>query len=314
MKNKARARRSIARYVGVLALSFALFISVAWISVDALLLGGSRKNYAISVEGQRDFKNSDTLSVPELRGKIYTGESMANVGAAKDFSVVSVREEENDSPKGTIIDQTPAPSAKRKRNASKPHVIEVTVSAGARMLTLPNVLGKDVRVARIELEDAGFSVAVKEEKHFHATENSGKVTRSVPPSGTAVKASDTVVLYVCAKDGAVSVKCPDLEGMCRLDAVSTLHAHGLKAGVIDKPYGSESFSAKVTSQSRLAGTYLPRGSTVDIVLTQDTLPHPWLEFGDNNINDKLFFKQEVEKDKKFWRERSFRWHITRQDE
>ncbi|MBQ9162674.1 MAG: PASTA domain-containing protein [Clostridia bacterium] len=314
MKNNTRSRRRTTKYVWVLVLSFALFISVAWVSVDALLLGGSRKNYAISVKGQRDFNDIDTLSVPDLRGRIYTGADMANVGGTKDFSVISVREEENGSPRGTIIEQTPMPSAKRKRNAAKPLVIEVTVSSGARVLTLPDVYGKDAREAKIELEDAGFSVTVKEEKHYHATENAGKVTHSAPPSGTSVKAGESVVLYVCSKDSAPSVKCPDLEGMCRLDAVSTLHAHGLEVGRIDKPEGGGLFSARVTSQSRLAGTYLPRGSAVDIVLTQDAPPEPQLEFEQENINNRLFFKQKIEKDKEFCKERSFRWHITRQDE
>lgn len=168
---------------------------------------------------------------------------------------------------------------------------------------IPPLVGLDERDAVILLQDVGL-VAKITECQPTSGKDCGKVIYTRPDANKSLLRGNTVTLFVGANKDAQSVRCPDLVGMCRLDAISTLRAHGLDVGEVDG--GGALFSSRVQSQSRVAGTLIPKGSRVDLVLESETV--------DEFINNRLNFKQKIEKHDNFWRERSFRWHITRQDE
>lgn len=178
-------------------------------------------------------------------------------------------------------------------------------------IVMPALDGIDARDARITLEDMGLTVSVRGcDGHAESTE---AVIYTQPPSGTQVARGDRITLFVQSSEKADSVRCPDLCGMCRLDAISALRAYGLEVGRTEGGEG-RLYSSKVRSQSRLPGTFIPKGSSVDIVLEADTLPDIQPEINGENVNIRFNFKQGIEKHKDFWRKRAFRWHITRQEE
>ena len=100
-----------------------------------------------------------------------------------------------------------------------------------------------------------------------------------------MKSGGEVVLHVRQAAEVISVRCPDLTGMYLSDAISVLRAHGLKAGCVEHSDG-DYFSSTVHSQGRPAGSYVPKGCAVDIVLAPSKP-----ENTSENINNKLFFKQ-----------------------
>jgi serine/threonine-protein kinase len=65
----------------------------------------------------------------------------------------------DETPKGLVISQTPAPGEK----ASKGSTVQIVISSGPDSVTVPNVEGQDEASARDELEDAGFEVQVEEQ-------------------------------------------------------------------------------------------------------------------------------------------------------
>lgn len=296
-KNSTAVRQwRVSRLWAAIIFSLLLFLSAAWISADVLL--------GITA-GLRHQKISETLTVPNLVGLEYTGEAMADGG--RDFYVVAEGKIESDAPEGAILEQSPAPDVKRKKR-DKPHVIRVTVSAGKKAPSIPDLRGLDVRDAKIFLEDKGFKASVKYVEHSFGDGAAGTVLGSTPTAGDGLKVGGEVILHVKQSAGASSVRCPDLRGMYLTDAISTLRAHGLKLGEV-KRNEKNFFSSTVSDQGRLAGSYLPRGSSVDVALASQ-IP----ENTGENINNKLFFKQEIENNNKFWRKRSFKWHTTRQEE
>ena len=294
--NTRKRHVKTSRLAATMIFSFLLFVSAVWICVDGLL--------SIS-EGFSRSKTNETLTVPDLAGLEYTGESMADGG--KNFTVVQEGKIESDAPAGSIVRQSPAPDVKRKKR-DKPHVIRVTVSGAKDIPTVPDVKGLDVRDAKILLEDKGFKVSVKHAEQNFGSAQADRVLGSSPAAGEKIKSGGEVVLHVRQAAEVISVRCPDLTGMYLSDAISVLRAHGLKAGCVEHSDG-DYFSSTVHSQGRPAGSYVPKGCAVDIVLAPSKP-----ENTSENINNKLFFKQEVEKHTKFWRKKSFRWHTTRQEE
>ena len=185
-----------------------------------------------------------------------------------DFKVGEVSHVQREVAAGTVLEQDP-PSGKASLDCaflsffcSKPKV-DLTVSAGPGSAKVPGGLaGKSEEEAVEAVEEAGFQA--KLEKVNSDQVEAGRVIRSEPSGGTTATRGTTVVLIV--SKGQKLAKVPVLVGTQRSVAVQQIRGRGFSPGVEEeesaKPLG------EVIRQAPSAGSELPAGSTVSIVVSK----------------------------------------------
>ena len=145
---------------------------------------------------------------------------------------------------------------------SKPKVA-LTVSAGPGSAKVPGGLpGLGQEEAEEKLEGAGFDV--RSEKVNSDQVEAGQVIRSEPGGGTTATRGSTVVLTV--SKGQKLAKVPVLVGTQRSVAVQQIRGRGLTPGVEEEE--SAKPAGEVIRQAPSAGSELPRGSSVSIVVSK----------------------------------------------
>jgi beta-lactam-binding protein with PASTA domain/predicted Ser/Thr protein kinase len=154
---------------------------------------------------------------------------------------------------------------------SKPKVA-LTVSAGPGSAKVPAGLAGLRQGEGVEaVEEAGFVVQVETVNSDQV--EAGLVIRSDPSGGTTATRGSTVVLTV--SKGQKLAKVPVLVGTQRSVAVQQIRGRGLTPSVEEEE--SAKPEGQVIEQAPSAGSELPRGSTVSIVVSkgeeQATVPN-----------------------------------------
>lgn len=163
-------------------------------------------------------------------------------------------------PAGKIASQEPGPGQK----ALEGDTITYVLSLGPENKPIPNVTGKKLEEAQKELEEAGFSVNVKEERSSSVAE--GRVISQNPAAGTNSKKDAIITLTVSI--GKQEAEVPNVVGMSKNKAIATLEAAGFKAKV-EETFGSH--TDKVIQQDIKGGIKLELGSTVVITVSSAAL-------------------------------------------
>jgi len=143
---------------------------------------------------------------------------------------------------------------------SEPEV-GLTVSGGPGRGIVPSTAGLSRSAAERELEDAGFGPRVR--RVSSAEVETGLVIFSEPSGGTSLRRGSEVTITVSTGPREVSV--PVLVGSQRNVAVERIRGRGLEPSVSEQR--SSQPVGRVLSQSPSAGTSLPEGSTVSIVVS-----------------------------------------------
>jgi eukaryotic-like serine/threonine-protein kinase len=144
---------------------------------------------------------------------------------------------------------------------SKPKVV-LTVSKGPGSGTVPSMSGLDAEDASEKLEAAGFVAEVQRVNSESVEE--GLVINSDPKGGTTATRGSAVTLFV--SKGAREAKVPVLVGTQRRVAVQQIRGRDLTPSVSEEE--STSPAGEVISQSPSAGSEVPVGSTVSIVVAR----------------------------------------------
>jgi beta-lactam-binding protein with PASTA domain/predicted Ser/Thr protein kinase len=232
-----------------------------WMLVAVAVLIGLLAGFALT----RD----TTTEVPNVTG------NELNVAIAllqqNGFSVGDVKRVEREAPANTVLEQDPAASPPADQASldctfltffcSKPKVM-LTVSAGPGSAKVPSTAGLPVAEAEEELEEAGF-VPRAESVHSKDVEE-GLVIKSEPPGGETATRGTDVVLRVSS--GPKLAKVPVLVGSQRSLAVQQIRGRGFTPSV--EEVESSSPEGQVIRQAPSAGSQLPPGSTVSIVVSK----------------------------------------------
>jgi penicillin-binding protein 1A len=127
--------------------------------------------------------------------------------------------------------------------------------------TVPNVVGQNVDRADAVLGQAGLRSTVTEVPN---SAPKGRVVAQNPPAGTSVPGGTTVTLLVSSgQGGGGSIGLPNVVGLPVGAARAALAALGFRVGI---GYTSGGPRGRVVSQSPGAGTPLPRGAYVTLVV------------------------------------------------
>jgi len=232
-----------------------------WLMVAAAVLIGLLIGFALT----RD----TTTEVPEVTG------NQLNVAIAllqqDGFSVGDVNRVEREAPANTVLEQDPAASPPGDQAeldcaflsffCSKPKVM-LTVSAGPGSAKVPSTAGLAVTEAEEKLEEAGL--AARTETVSSEKVEAGLVVKSQPSGGQTVTKGSDVVLTVSSGPKLATV--PVLVGAQRSLAVQQIRGRGFSPNVEEvespKPEG------EVIRQSPSAGSQLPAGSSISIVVSE----------------------------------------------
>jgi serine/threonine-protein kinase len=210
-----------------------------------------------------------TTSVPSVTGNQL--DTAIRLLEQNDFTVGDVRRVEREAPAGTVLEQNPAASPPANQASldcallsffcSKPKVA-LTVSAGPGSAKVPATAGLVAEEATAKLEGAGFDPQLEQVNSEDV--EAGLVIHSDPSAGTTATRGSTVVLTV--SKGQKLAKVPVLVGTQRSLAVQQIRGRGLVPAVEEEE--SPKPAGEVIRQSPSAGTQLPPGSSVSIVVSK----------------------------------------------
>lgn len=141
-------------------------------------------------------------SVPRVIG-LTLEEAMALPEVDGIFTIVDTYyEHHNEFPKGTIISQSPEEGRSKKAANGELIPITVTVSRGVTSGSMPNLIGEEVRAAKLrlnqskELAKLNLNIVVEEESEYHDEIPAGCILRTEPVAGTTLTEGETVTLYL----------------------------------------------------------------------------------------------------------------------
>jgi len=130
-------------------------------------------------------------------------------------------------------------------------------------VTVPDVKGKQLALARQILEDGKLRVNVAET--YDANVPAGQVVSQDPDVGKTVKSDRLVTIYV--SKGGESIDMPDLAGLTKSAATERIQKLGLTLGsVYEKDSPSE--PGTVLSHDPTMGTKINRGQVIDLVVSR----------------------------------------------
>jgi eukaryotic-like serine/threonine-protein kinase len=232
-----------------------------WMLVAAAVLIGLLVGFALT----RD----TTTPVPNVK------ESELNVAISllqqNGFEVGEVKRVEREAPANTVLEQDPLASPPADEASldcaflnffcSKPKVT-LTVSAGPGSAKVPSTSGLTAAKAEEALEEAGFKAQV-ETAHSENVEE-GLVIHSQPSGGETATRGTDVVLTVSSGPKLATV--PVLVGTQRSVAVQQIRGRGFSPSVEEAD--SSKPAGEVIRQAPSAGSQLPSGSTVSIVVSK----------------------------------------------
>ncbi len=232
-----------------------------WAAVVAAILVGLLVGFALT----RD----TTTKVPSVTG------SELNVAIAvlqqNGFSVGEIKRVEREAPAGEVLEQDPAAAPPANEASldcdfltffcSKPQVT-LTVSSGPGSAGVPSTAGLTLSAAETKLEQAGFGAQVERVNSEKVEE--GLVIHSEPPGGqTAVRGTDVLLIV---SSGPKLATVPVLVGAQRSVAVQQIRGRGFVPSVEEET--SSAPAGEVIRQSPHAGSQLPAGSTIEIVVSK----------------------------------------------
>lgn len=140
--------------------------------------------------------------------------------------------------------------------------------------TVPNLKGKSIDVAKMELEDNNLVMEIQDSANFNPKYPKYSVIEQSPLAGENVKEKRKIYL-ILNPSGYRKIAVPNLVGKTFRQAKPTLKSLGFKVGEItyvDYLGKGEVVSMRFKNKKIKIGQLLPKTSTIDIVLGNGKRP------------------------------------------
>ena len=193
------------------------------------------QNYIIRQDpqpGKKILKNSNvdvvlskgletvSITVPNLIS--LTKEEAIKIIEDLGLKVGSISEENSSAfVKGIIINQSPQYNEKIDKNS----IVNLTVSTGSKILTIPNLIGYDFLYAKSQIEMLGLKVSTSKMTVTDAAILPGTILALNPSPGSQVEENSIVELIIATNLELIPT--PDLIGMSLSNAVNLLNEKGI---------------------------------------------------------------------------------------
>lgn len=165
-----------------------------------------------------------------------------------------------EAPEGTVLAQSPLAGQFARPGAP----VDVTLSRGPEVHTLPDVAGLSERQAGIVLERLGYDVEIERREDPMAA---GRAVETRPAAGTDLAVPSPIVLVV--SEGAPIVVIPDMLGMHIDDALQILSQFRLELGAISFDAEAPEAPGRIVGQYPPAGYSLRAGDSVELRVAGD---------------------------------------------
>jgi beta-lactam-binding protein with PASTA domain len=167
---------------------------------------------------------------------------------------------------GMIIRQTPEGGDETKPGRK----VYLIISGGKEMVVMPNLVGKNLRDARIMLVRANLDVG-KTDMEFTDSIPAGTVFKQSPEPGKNVTTSQKIDLIVSQGSRAGKVAVPDLTGLSAGEATIRLGNLKLAKGNETESERPEGKPGSIYDQAPKPGELVLEGSAVDIFIVKEVV-------------------------------------------
>lgn len=228
--------------------------------IAAVVLIGAVVGILVYSNSKKQAEANREIEVPNLIGRVF--DEVVDEYSKQGIEIIKDKVEYSaEQPEGAIISQTP-----EKGTKTKDKKIKVVVSKGEKMVEVPDVTGKDIKVATYELEDTlGF--VVEREDVVNEKVASGIIISQSAKKGETLSYGSTIKLQVSKGDGKETVVVPNVLGKTEADAKSALEALGLSVNVKYSEDKTKS-NGVVIAQSYPQNQTLKQGTLIDITINK----------------------------------------------
>jgi len=206
-------------------------------------------------------RHGDEFELPDFTGLTVTEAQIALRDLDLNFEISS----EEFSPgeeKGVILNQFPIPGTEVKAD----RIIKFVISAGQKMIPIPNLAGLSVRQAILNLETAKLELG-EIVWAFSDTLPEKVVVFSYPAAGTEIPLGSPVNLMVNRGRASNFTYMPKVIGLPLDEATKRLEDKLLKVGIVSQRMDENFLPETVLEQSEAEGTELDVGTEIDLVVS-----------------------------------------------
>lgn len=134
----------------------------------------------------------------------------------------------------------------------------------ASEIAVPNVVGKQMTLAKQILEDKNLRVKFAET--YNTEVPIGHVVSQYPEANVNVKKQRQITLYI--SKGGEEIEMPDLKGMTKAAAEERIKKAGLKIGSVKERFSSEEDAGNVILQDPRYRSKITKGQMVDLIISK----------------------------------------------
>lgn len=211
--------------------------------------------------GYYRFVNVPEVTVPSVVGKPL--EEAREILTQKNLRVEVREQYDSNVPAGIVIAQDYGPNTPPvKVNRT----VTLTVSKGAELKTVPNLVGLSLVEARAKLTESGFVLEESPEEVYSSEIAAGLVASQQPAAFSREPKGIKVSVTVSKGPEPARQKVPDLKGLSIDQAKSRLSEHKLELDEqgINYQYSAEYLRGQIISQSPGAGEQVAEGTAVKV--------------------------------------------------
>ena len=199
-------------------------------------------------------------TVPDVGGKTLDAASTALADAGLSVGKIETVNDEKAAP-DTVVEQNPGASTQVPPGSQ----VDLKVSRGVVVVTVPNVVGKTQADAEKLLKDSGLSAKTTK---VYSDKPSGQVTDQSPLGGSSLNEGAAVTLSV-SQGPLPMAAVPDVVGQSEADANKALQAAGFVAKA-NQAYSDSAPAGTVVAQTPPGGVYAKTGATVEVTVSLGT--------------------------------------------
>ncbi|BAF59962.1 serine/threonine protein kinase [Pelotomaculum thermopropionicum SI] len=231
-----------------------------WAALIVLCLVG------VSLAAFQYYVNVPETTVPDVEG--MTLEEAQGILQKQGFKNIQVTRSYHPSvPQGRVISQDPPPETKVKVTRT----IALSVSQGPEYRTVPDVIGLQLKDARIKISQSELNVADVQERFSDRLQ--GEVLDQDPKPGARLSKGSGVILYVSKGQQPVTCQVPDLTGLTLDRARAELERVKLKLDEnVGRATSTDYLPGQVISQNPAKGMEVQEGSSVQVTISNGPGP------------------------------------------
>lgn len=224
-----------------------------WVGLVLILIAlGAGGAWAFNFFGNANITVPNVVGLPAAQAKTMIVDQGLKVGLVDTKPDDSVKA-------GNVISTSPAPGTP----VSKGQAVDVVVSSGPPMVTVPSVLGLAENSAVDTLTAAGFSVDPSRTRAYSTKFKLGMVMAQDPTAGQVLQKGSTIKLTISL--GVEMTTVPDVTTKTESAAKAALVKAGFVVSTVHKP--NSNVTAGVVYDQNPAGGTAPKGSTVTIYVS-----------------------------------------------